>query len=185
MRHKDARAIHAYIVAARCEVGRATIYTDGCCAPDGSGGWGFIIRIGKLGDIEHYGGASETSKSRMEMIALLTAMQALPQGITGTIHLDNEVLLNGVKIWMHGWKKNGWRKADGGDIKNLDIWQQIYEARFRRSFEYRWMKTHPGNKDHRIAEMGRQAHLAGEVTAIEIPAAVMPSAAAPPPRLAV
>ena len=68
---KDTRAIHDYIVAARCETGRATIYTDGACDPNpGPGGWGFIIRIAGLGDIEHYGGAADTTNNRMEMMAL-------------------------------------------------------------------------------------------------------------------
>lgn len=196
---KDVREIHDHIVAARRHVpglmARATIYTDGACDPNpGPGGFGFILNVPGVELIEHYGGAADTTNNRMEMMAVLQAMRALPQGITGVIHSDSQYVIKGLEVWMHSWKKNGWRRSsrdgrDPGPILNLDIWQALHAERHRRSFEFKWIRGHNGHKWNEradeLAEMGRQAHLAGEVAAIEIPTAVMPGLPVPPARLAV
>lgn len=196
---KDVREIHNHIVGVRRHdpraPSRAVIYTDGAANPNpGAGGWAFVMNVPGVDTIEHYGGAADTTNNRMEMMALLMAMRALPQGITGVIYSDSKLLINGVTSWMHTWAKNGWRRpanryGDGGEVKNVDIWQQIHEARFRRSFDFRWVKGHDGNqwneRADELAEMGRVACMEGQIAPIEIPPAVMPSASAPPPRLAV
>lgn len=209
LRFKDTKEIHDFIIESRRREDRlssratayagsfgvAEIFTDGACDPNpGAGGWGFILNVPGCELIEHYGGAADTTNNRMEMTAVLQAMHALPQGITGVIHSDSQYVIKGLTVWMHGWHKNGWKRAarnggEAGPVLNLDIWQALWEARFRRSFEYKWIRGHNGHKWNEradeLAEMGRQAHMAGKVAAIEIPAAVMPSVAAPPPRLAV
>lgn len=196
-RFKDTQEIHDHIVAARRHdnrlQARATIYTDGSCDPNpGAGGWSFILNVPGCDLIEHYGGAAGTTNNRMEMTAVLQAMHALPEGITGVIHSDSQYVIKGLSDWMHGWHKNGWKRAarNGGapgEIMNLDIWQALWSARFRRSFEYKWIRGHNGHKWNEradeLAEMGRQAYLSGQVEAVTIPEVCIPAPKSPPPRL--
>ena len=160
------------------------VFTDGACVPNpGAGGWSFIIRFAGCPDIELFGGAGETTNNRMEMTAVLQAMRAIPQGVTATIHSDSRYVIDGITGWMFTWQKGGWRKkpnprSSSTEIMNLDLWQQIYDERRRKSVKFVWVKGHAGHAQNEradeLAEMGRLAFLAGEIEPVEIPAAVLP-----------
>ncbi len=183
---KSTDDIRKYLVAcgsaaeACCDV-----FTDGACVPNpGAGGWSFIIRFAGCPDVELFGGAGDTTNNRMEMTAVLQAMRALPQGVTGTIYSDSRYVIDGITGWMFTWQKNGWRRkpnprsSASGEIMNLDIWQQIYDERRRKSVKFEWVRGHNGYEHNEraddLAEMGRVAFLAGEIEAVDIPPAVIP-----------
>lgn len=121
-----------------------TIYTDGGCEPNpGQGAWAWAIDK----DVYDSGGEDHTTNNRMELMAILKAMEWVRsnQGIQDvvTIHSDSKYCVNGFMYWMHSWKASGWKKK-GGEIKNLDLWKEMYEN--RNNFILKWVKGHAGNE---------------------------------------
>src|SRR5712692_7829274 len=88
---------------------RVIIHTDGACSGNpGPGGWGAIIRDGdKITEMK--GGEAATTNNRMELLAAISALEALPGGTPAELHTDSQYLRDGITQWMHNWKKNGWR----------------------------------------------------------------------------
>ena len=101
------------------------IYTDGACRGNpGPGGWGAVLRSGKH-EKELYGGEMDTTNNRMEMTAVVNALNALKQPSDVTLTTDSQYVRKGITEWIHNWKKNGWKTAAKKDVKNADLWQQI------------------------------------------------------------
>ena len=180
---RTAQEIHDHLVKVY-RGGHADVFTDGATIPNpGDGGWAFIIRLPGEPDIELFGGDRETTNNRMEMTAVLQAIRAVPQGISATIYSDSAYVVDGINKWMHGWKANGWKRkpslhAKAGPILNLDLWQQLWEVRYRRALTFQWLKGHAGHEHNEradaLAEMGRLAFMAGEIEANHIPPANAP-----------
>lgn len=105
----------------------AIIFGDGACSGNpGPGGWGAIVFNPETGVQEMGGYQSATTNNQMEMIAVITALESL-KGFKDTIHIytDSSYLLNGITQWVFGWKKRGWKTADGKDVANSDLWGQF------------------------------------------------------------
>ncbi len=167
---KTADEVRQHLIACGAQHSRehADVFTDGACEPNpGQGGWAFIIRMAGCPDIELFGGALETTNNRMEMTAVLQAIRAIPQGISATIHSDSAYVIKGITEWMHGWQKNGWIRKPGkfgkggGEVANLDLWKEMFEARHGRSLKFVWIKGHAGHEHNEradeLAELGRQS----------------------------
>ena len=107
---------------------RVTIHTDGACSGNpGPGGWGAILTFGDH-EKELHGGEAHTTNNRMELMAAISALEALKRPCVVDLHTDSEYLKNGITSWIHGWKKNGWRTADKKPVKNVDLWQRLDAA---------------------------------------------------------
>src|SRR5271156_5601306 len=104
---------------------RVTVHTDGACSGNpGPGGWGAILQFGDTTK-ELNGGEAHTTNNRMELMAAISALEALKRPCNIDLHTDSQYLRNGIMSWIHGWKKNGWRTADKKPVKNAELWQEL------------------------------------------------------------
>jgi ribonuclease HI len=125
------------------------IYTDGACKGNpGPGGWGAVLQYGD-GERELFGGTSATTNNRMEMTAVIKALESLEGRGPVVIYTDSQYVKNGIQTWIHGWKRNGWKTADKKPVKNADLWRELDALAARYDIEWHWVKGHndtPGNE---------------------------------------
>ncbi|MGB7262197.1 MAG: ribonuclease HI [Albidovulum sp.] len=140
-------------------------YTDGACSGNpGPGGWGalLIARDGNTVIRERAlsGGEADTTNNRMELLAAISALEALQRASTLTVVTDSAYVKNGVSQWIHGWKRNGWRTADKKPVKNVDLWQRLDEAQARHTVTWEWIKGHAGHAENERADELARAGMA-------------------------
>jgi len=145
---------------------RVTIYTDGACSGNpGPGGWGAILTLGDHTK-ELMGGEAHTTNNRMELMAAISALEALKRPCTVDLHTDSEYLRNGISSWIHGWKRNGWRTADKKPVKNVDLWKRLDEALKPHKVNWHWVKGHAGHAiNERADELAREGVIAARAGA--------------------
>jgi ribonuclease HI len=133
------------------------IYTDGACSGNpGPGGWGAILIWGDHRK-ELMGGEPQTTNNRMELMAAISALEALKTGVTADLYTDSAYVRNGIMSWIHGWKRNGWRTADKKPVKNVELWQRLEQALARHKVTWHWVKGHAGHPENeRADELARQ-----------------------------
>lgn len=132
-------------------------WTDGACSGNpGPGGWGVLMRAIKDGQTlkerKLCGGEADTTNNRMELMAAISALEALTRPSPITITTDSAYVKNGVTTWIHGWKRNGWRTADKKPVKNVDLWQRLEEAASRHEVTWKWIKGHAGHAENEEAD---------------------------------
>jgi ribonuclease HI len=132
-------------------------YTDGACSGNpGPGGWGalLIARNGEavLKERELNGGEALTTNNRMELLAAISALEALDRPSVITVVTDSAYVKNGIAGWIEGWKRNGWRTADKKPVKNEDLWRRLDEARTRHRVRWEWIKGHAGHPENERAD---------------------------------
>jgi ribonuclease HI len=141
---------------------RVTIHTDGACSGNpGPGGWGAILSFGAV-EKELKGGEALTTNNRMELMAAISALEALKRPCAVELHTDSQYVKNGITSWIHNWKRNGWRTADKKPVKNEDLWRRLDEALARHQVEWRWVKGHAGHAMNERADALARAGLKGE-----------------------
>jgi ribonuclease HI len=124
-----------------------SIYTDGACTGNpGPGGWAAVVYFtdGSLHEIG--GSAAQTTNNRMEMQAAIAALQLIAESCPSspvTLHTDSEYLINGVTKWVKGWKKKGWKTAQGKPVLNQDLWETLDRLN-NPSIEWRHVRGHAG-----------------------------------------
>ena len=125
-----------------------TIYTDGACKGNpGPGGWGALL-IFRDRERELFGGEPATTNNRMEMTAVIRALESLKRACDVDLYTDSQYVRNGIKSWIHGWKKNGWKTSDRKPVKNEDLWRELDALASRHNIRWHWVKGHaenPGN----------------------------------------
>jgi ribonuclease HI len=133
------------------------IYTDGACAGNpGPGGWGAILTSGKHRR-ELKGGEAATTNNRMELMAAISALEALEAPSRVEMHTDSEYVQKGISSWIHGWKKKGWRTAAGTPVKNAELWRRLEEAQHRHEVKWNWVRGHAGHAENeRADELARE-----------------------------
>ena len=105
--------------------GAVTIYTDGACKGNpGPGGWGALLVWGER-EKELFGGDPATTNNRMELTAVIRALESLKRGCVVEIYTDSQYVKNGIENWIHGWKKNGWKTANRKPVKNIELWREL------------------------------------------------------------
>jgi len=120
-------------------------YTDGACSGNpGPGGWGALLIYGTT-KREISGGEADTTNNRMEMTAVIRAMQSLKEPCALTIVTDSKYVLQGFTEWVPGWSKRGWKTADKKPVKNVDLWQEMVLAAKPHRMQWKWVKGHSGN----------------------------------------
>jgi ribonuclease HI len=134
------------------------IFTDGACRGNpGPGGWGSILRFGDT-EKELSGGEAETTNNRMELMAAISALEALKRPVTVDVHTDSTYVRDGITKWIHGWKKRDWRTADKKPVKNVDLWQRLEAAVAQHQVAWHWVKGHAGHPENeRADELAREA----------------------------
>jgi len=133
------------------------IFTDGACSGNpGPGGWGAILRYGGH-EKELNGGEEHTTNNRMELMAAISALEALKKPSHVDLHTDSEYVKNGITAWIHNWKRNGWRTADKKPVKNAELWQRLEQALERHDVKWHWVKGHAGHPENeRADELARE-----------------------------
>jgi ribonuclease HI len=136
-----------------------TIYTDGACSGNpGPGGWGVLMQFGSH-EKELFGGESDTTNNRMEMMAAIEALRAIKPGFSGEVHLwtDSTYVMKGITEWIHGWKRRGWKKSDKKPVVNVDLWKILDALNSQRNVEWHWVKGHAGvDGNERADELARR-----------------------------
>lgn len=140
-------------------------YTDGACSGNpGPGGWGVLMLARDGGQVLKErvlnGGEADTTNNRMELLAAISALEALTRPSEITIVTDSAYVKNGVTAWIFGWKKNGWKTADRKPVKNVDLWQRLDEAQARHQVRWQWIKGHAGHPENERADELARAGMA-------------------------
>ena len=123
------------------------IYTDGSCLrnPDGPGGWAAVIREVATGKVtELCDGSPATTNNRMELSAAIAALAFPKTPAKIALYTDSQYLKNGITKWMAGWKRRGWKRADGQPVLNQDLWQELDALYSRHDVTFHWVKGHVG-----------------------------------------
>ena len=124
-----------------------TIYTDGACSGNpGPGGWCAILEYqGREKMIS--GGEESTTNNRMELMAVIVALEALNRPCEVEVHSDSQYVVNAFnKHWIDGWKKRGWKTANKQPVKNRDLWERLLTAKSKHKVEFIWVKGHAGHE---------------------------------------
>jgi ribonuclease HI len=128
------------------------IYTDGACKGNpGVGGWGALLTSGDH-TRELSGGEPNTTNNRMELLAVIRALETLKRSCRARVHTDSQYVQLGISKWIHGWKKNGWKTADKKPVKNADLWRELDELAARHDIEWVWVKGHAGDAGNERAD---------------------------------
>jgi ribonuclease HI len=128
------------------------IYTDGACKGNpGPGGWGAVLRFGPHLK-ELHGGEPATTNNRMELTAVIRALEALTRPCAIRLHTDSQYVQKGITDWIADWKRRGWRTADKKPVKNADLWKRLDELVVPHQIEWVWVKGHAGNPGNERAD---------------------------------
>ena len=127
-------------------------FTDGACRGNpGPGGWGVLLRFNDH-EKRLCGGESETTNNRMELMAVIQALESLKRDCKIIVTSDSQYVLKGINEWMENWKKRGWKTAAKKPVKNLDLWLRLDKARETHQVEWVWVKGHSGHIENEIAD---------------------------------
>ena len=128
---------------------RVEIFTDGACSGNpGVGGWGAILRY-KTIEKELSGGEENTTNNRMELTAVITALNALKKTCNISFYTDSKYVMCGITEWLPKWKKNGWKTANKSKgVKNIDLWQRLDELTQQHEIRWIWVKGHAGHAEN-------------------------------------
>ena len=125
------------------------IYTDGACRGNpGPGGWAALLLMGAH-EREISGAEAHTTNNRMELTAVIRALEALKRPVQARIYTDSQYVRNGITRWLCAWQARGWRTADRKPVKNQDLWQRLAEVAAAHQLEWHWVPGHagvPGNE---------------------------------------
>jgi ribonuclease HI len=133
-------------------VSTVVIFTDGACRGNpGPGGWGALLWM-EGAEKELWGGEKNTTNNRMELTAVIRALEALKRPVAARVHTDSQYVQKGISEWIRNWKKNGWRTAEKKPVKNADLWQRLDEVSSRHEIAWIWVKGHAGHPGNERAD---------------------------------
>ena len=134
------------------------IYTDGACRGNpGPGGWAALLQKGEH-EKQISGAEALTTNNRMELTAVIRALETLKQPVAARLYTDSQYVRRGITEWLVAWKARGWRTADRKPVKNQDLWEQLEAVSARHRIEWRWVPGHagvPGNE--RVDRLANEA----------------------------
>ena len=137
---------------------KVEVFTDGACSGNpGPGGWGALLRYNGT-ERTLSGGEPNTTNNRMELMAVIAALESLTRPCTLTVCTDSRYVMDGIRSWIANWKRNGWKTAAKKPVKNVDLWQRLDAACSAHTVEWEWVKGHSGHPENeRVDELARQA----------------------------
>lgn len=131
------------------------LYTDGACSGNpGPGGWAAILKHPATGKVEHLtGNDPTTTNNRMEMLAAINGLRSLKTTSRWRVRLvsDSEYVIKGLTVWIKGWLANNWRrgkKSNAPPVKNVDLWQELYELTQKFEMTYEHVRGHTGHPEN-------------------------------------
>lgn len=132
---------------------KVEIFTDGACKGNpGTGGWGVLFVAGER-EKELFGGELNTTNNRMELTAVIEALNTLNRPCEVVLHTDSQYVLKGITEWIEGWKARGWKTAAKAPVKNVDLWQALDAAQAKHQIQWRWVRGHSGHDGNERADM--------------------------------
>ena len=127
------------------------VYTDGACKGNpGDGGWGALIINGSENK-ELYGGDKNTTNNRMELMAVIMAIESIEMIQDVTIFTDSTYVHNGISEWIINWKRNGWKSSNKQPVKNQDLWVRL-DSLNSEQITWQWVKGHSGHIENDRAD---------------------------------
>lgn len=139
-------------IPAESDNARVEIYSDGACSGNpGPGGWGAVMRY-KGVEKELAGGEPATTNNRMEMMAVIQALEALKRPMLVDVWTDSRYVHDGITRFVRGWQRNGWKTADKKPVKNIDLWERMVAAAKPHTIEWHWLKGHAGHPENERAD---------------------------------
>ena len=128
------------------------IYTDGSCLGNpGNGGWAaIIVEDEKKTHIK--GSKRDTTNNQMELLAPIKALKKIPKGSKVQIFTDSKYVKSGITVWIHNWKKNGWKTANKQPVKNKELWVELDLMNNAFDIKWSWVKGHSGHEQNEIAD---------------------------------
>jgi ribonuclease HI len=134
------------------------IYTDGACRGNpGPGGWAALLSFAGR-EKELAGAEALTTNNRMELMAVIRALEALKRPVRVRVYTDSQYVRRGILEWLSAWKARGWRTADRKPVKNQDLWERLEQAAAGHAIEWHWVPGHagvPGNE--RVDRLANEA----------------------------
>lgn len=134
------------------------IYTDGACRGNpGPGGWAALLQNGEH-EKELSGAETLTTNNRMELTAVIRALESLKKPVAARLYTDSQYVRRGITEWLTAWKARGWRTADRKPVKNQDLWEQLEAVSAGHRIEWHWVPGHagvPGNE--RVDRLANEA----------------------------
>jgi ribonuclease HI len=129
------------------------IFTDGACRGNpGEGGWGAILQSDNR-EKEINGYSQDTTNNIMELTAVIKSLQALKKSCDIILTTDSKYVQNGISMWIHNWKKNGWKTANKKNVKNKDLWIVLDEECKKHTIQWEWIKGHSGHALNERADL--------------------------------
>lgn len=134
------------------------IYTDGSCLGNpGPGGYAAILKYQQAEKVLSQG-FFNTTNNRMELLAVIIALEKLTKPCQISFYSDSQYLRNGILSWIHNWKKNGWKTANKKPVKNVDLWKRLDKASQSHQIDWIWVKGHAGHiENERCDDIAKQA----------------------------
>lgn len=124
------------------------IYTDGACSGNpGPGGWGVLLRIDDV-ETELCGGEPATTNNRMELLAVIEALQSLANPVKARVYTDSQYVQKGISEWIHNWKRRGWKTSGNEPVKNADLWRRLDALAAGHTIEWHWVRGHNGHTEN-------------------------------------
>ncbi|MDD3529623.1 MAG: ribonuclease HI [Gallionellaceae bacterium] len=128
------------------------LYSDGACKGNpGAGGWGVLLRFGDH-EKELCGGAADTTNNRMELTAVIEGLKSLKRACRVRVHTDSQYVHKGIREWLPGWKRKGWRTSSGQAVKNRDLWEALDFLATEHQVEWHWVRGHAGHPENERAD---------------------------------
>ncbi|MBS0261249.1 MAG: ribonuclease HI [Planctomycetes bacterium] len=129
------------------------LFTDGACSGNpGPGGWAYILKHPASGKVvEVSGGEADSTNNRMELQALISGLEALKRASEVEVVTDSEYVAKGCREWLPGWKRNGWRRREGKQLKplkNEELWRKLDELLARHSIRFTVVRGHTGHPEN-------------------------------------
>jgi ribonuclease HI len=132
--------------------GRVQVFADGACRGNpGPGGWGAVLAYGGT-ERELFGGEPLTTNNRMELTAVIRALEMLKRRCEVDVYTDSQYVQKGISEWLPAWKRRGWKTADKKPVKNADLWQRLEELAAGHAVRWHWVRGHAGHVGNERAD---------------------------------
>ena len=134
------------------------LYTDGACRGNpGPGSWAYIIQNNESSIVEENADFDEyTTNNKMELGAVINGLESLASMVTPMhtilVYTDSKYVVDGMKSWVAGWKKRGWKKADNKAPENVELWKKLDELRSIANIDFHWVKGHSGHAQNEYVD---------------------------------
>jgi len=129
------------------------IFTDGSCSGNpGAGGYAAILRHGDT-EREISGFEPDTTNNRMELMAVISALEALKRPCRVNVVTDSNYVVQGITKWIHGWRKNGWKNSGRKDVLNKDLWLRLSDLAGKHDVTWNWVRGHNGHPENERCDL--------------------------------